>query len=191
MKPIRSEVSFRFDMHNCFKAVVKQKWKKFRWHTLVAREVGPLRGTVRQCAWGLFCLLVSVGFDSEDLKRVRALSPLEQERTAWIRTMQSLGFIAHRSNHWANATNLTYKLMKQSGFYSWKAKSKIAFQKLVEWVHFQLTLLALSKVMTVWLQTRMEVVCTVLIYHSVKKSFEHMFWCSNTSSDSSVGAYSP
>jgi hypothetical protein len=31
---------------------------------------------------------------------------------------------------------------------------------------------------------------TVLIYHSVKKSFEHMFWCSNTSSDSAVGAYS-
>ena len=37
----------------------------------------------------------------------------------------------------------------------------------------------------------MEVVCTVLIYHSVKKSFEHMFWCSNTSSDSAVGAHSP
>jgi hypothetical protein len=37
----------------------------------------------------------------------------------------------------------------------------------------------------------MEVVCTVLIYHSVKKSFEQMFWCSNTSSDSAVGAHSP
>ncbi len=52
----------------------------------------------------------------------------------------------------------------------------------------QLTLLALSKVMKVWLWTRIELVCTVLIYHSVKKSFEHMFWCSNTSSDSAVGA---
>ena len=55
----------------------------------------------------------------------------------------------------------------------------------------QLTLLALSKVMKVWLWTRMEVVCTVLIYHSVKKSFEDMLWCSNTSSDSTVGTYSP
>jgi hypothetical protein len=43
---IRSEVSFRSDMHNCFKAVVKQKGKKIRSHTLVARGVGPLRGTV-------------------------------------------------------------------------------------------------------------------------------------------------
>ena len=54
----------------------------------------------------------------------------------------------------------------------------------------QLTLLALSKVMKVWLWTRMEVGCTVLIYHSVKKSFEHMLWCSYTSSDSVVGTYS-
>ncbi len=54
----------------------------------------------------------------------------------------------------------------------------------------QLTVLALSKVMKVWLQTRMEVVCTVLIYHSVKKSHEHMFWCSSISSDGAVGAYS-
>ena len=70
-------------------------------------------------------------------------------------------------------------------------KVKIAFQELVVLAHLQLTLLALSKVMKVWLRTRMEVVCTVLIYHSVKKSFEHMFWCSNTSSDSAVGAHSP
>jgi hypothetical protein len=96
-----------------------------------------------------------------------------------------------RFNHWANATNLIYKVLKQCCYYSWNAKSKIAFQKLVVWAHLQLTLLALSKVRKVWLQTRMEVVCTVLIYHSVKKSFEHMFWCSNTSSDSAVGAYSP
>jgi hypothetical protein len=38
---------------------------------------------------------------------------------------QSLGYIAHRSNHWANATNLTYKLLKQCGFYSWIAKKKL------------------------------------------------------------------
>ena len=97
---------------------------------------------------------------------------------------QSLGYIVHCSNHWAKATNLTYKLLKQCGFYSWNAKSKIAFQKLVVWAHLQLTLLALSKVMKVWLLTRMKLVCTVLIYHSVKKSFEHMLWCSNT-----VGTY--
>ena len=36
--------------------------------------------------WELFCLLEMVGFDSEDLKRVRALSPLGQKHTAWIRT---------------------------------------------------------------------------------------------------------
>ena len=36
--------------------------------------------------------------------------------------------------------------------------------------------LALSLVMMVWLQTRME---------------EHMLWCSNTSADGAVGAYSP
>ncbi len=36
----------------------------------------------------------------------------------------------------------------------------------------------------------MELVYTVLNYHSVKKSHEHMFWCSNTSSDGAVGANS-
>ena len=46
---IRSEVSFRSGMHNCFKAVVKQKGKKIRSHTLVARGIGLLGGTVRQC----------------------------------------------------------------------------------------------------------------------------------------------
>ena len=45
--------------------------------------------------------------------------------------------------------------------------------------------------MMVWLQTRMELVCTVLIYHSVKKSQERMLWRSNTSADGAVGAYSP
>ncbi len=48
---------------------------------------------------------------------------------------------------------------------------------------------ALSKVMKMWLKALMELVCTVLIYHSVKKSHEHMFWYSNTSSDGVVGAY--
>ncbi len=52
-------------------------------------------------------------------------------------------------------------------------------------------ILALSKVMKVWLQALMEVVCTVRIYHSVKKSYEHMFWCSNTSSYGAVGTFSP
>ena len=32
---------------------------------------------------------------------------------------------------------------------------------------------------------------TVLIYHSVKRSHEHMLWCSNTSADGDVGTYSP
>ena len=36
--------------------------------------------------WELFCLLEMVGFDSEDLKRVGAHSPLRQKHTAWIRT---------------------------------------------------------------------------------------------------------
>ncbi len=54
----------------------------------------------------------------------------------------------------------------------------------------QLKVLALSKVMKVWLQALMEVVCTVLIYPSVKKSHKHMFCCSSTSSDGAVGAYS-
>ena len=51
--------------------------------------------------------------------------------------------------------------------------------------------LALISVVMVWLQKRMELVCTVLIYHSVKKSHEHMLWCSNTSADGAVGTYSP
>ncbi len=38
------------------------------------------------------------------------------------------------------------------------------------WAHLQLTLLALSKVMKLWLQALVDVVCNVLIYHSVKKS---------------------
>ena len=49
---------------------------------------------------------------------------------------------------------------------------------------------ALSQVMKVWLKARMELVCTVPIYHSVKKSYEHMLWCSNNSSDGAVSAYS-
>ena len=36
--------------------------------------------------WEVFCLLDMVGFDSEDLKRVGAHSPLGQKHTAWIRT---------------------------------------------------------------------------------------------------------
>ena len=36
--------------------------------------------------WALFYLLEMVSFDSEDLKRVGALSPLGQKNTAWIRT---------------------------------------------------------------------------------------------------------
>ena len=32
---------------------------------------------------------------------------------------------------------------------------------------------------------------SVLIYHSLKKSHEHMLWCSNTSADGAVGTYSP
>ena len=50
---------------------------------------------------------------------------------------------------------------------------------------------ALSQVMKVWLKAMMELVCTVPIYHSVKKPYEHMLWCSNSSSDGAVGAYSP
>jgi hypothetical protein len=81
------------------------------------------------------------------------------------------------------ATNLTCKLLKQCVFYGWKAERKIALQELVLWAHLQLTILALSKVMKVWLQIRMELVCNVLIYHSVKKSHKHMLWCRNSSSD--------
>ncbi len=103
---------------------------------------------------------------------------------------QSLGYIARRSNHWAKATNLTYTLSKQCVFYSWNTKCKIAFQELLVWAHLQLTLLALSKVTKARIQARMELVCTVLIYHSVKKSFKHMFYCNNTSSIGAVGTYS-
>ena len=46
----------------------------------------PLGGSVRQCEWGLFYLLVRVSFDSEDLKRLRALSPLGQKHAFWNRT---------------------------------------------------------------------------------------------------------
>jgi len=46
----------------------------------------PLGGPVTQCEWGLFYLLVSVSFDSEDLKRLRALSPLGQKHAFWNRT---------------------------------------------------------------------------------------------------------
>ncbi len=103
---------------------------------------------------------------------------------------QSLGYIVQHSNHWAKATNLTHELFKQWCFYSWNTKSKITSQELLLWAHLQLTVLALSKVIKVWIQTRMELVCTVLIYHSVKISHEHMFYCNMTSSIGAVGAYS-
>ena len=51
---------------------------------------------------------------------------------------QSPGCKAHRSNHWAKATNLTYKILKQCGFYSWNSKRKIALQELVVWAQLQL-----------------------------------------------------
>ncbi len=43
-------------------------------------------GLSEACEWGLFYLLVSVSFDSEDLKRLRALSPLGQKHAFWIWT---------------------------------------------------------------------------------------------------------
>ena len=70
-------------------------------------------------------------------------------------------------------------------------KQKLHFRNLLCGRYCKSPGLALSLVMMVWLQTRMELVCTVLIYHSVKKSHEHMLWCSNTSADGAVGAYSP
>ncbi len=44
----------------------------------------------RSCERGLFYLLVSVSFHSEDLKRVHTLSPLGQKRIPWIRTVNLL-----------------------------------------------------------------------------------------------------
>jgi len=62
-----------------FKQLLSKSEKRFvRTHWLQALR--------RSCEWGLFYLLVSVSFDSEDLKRLRALSPLGQKHTAWIRT---------------------------------------------------------------------------------------------------------
>ena len=68
------------------KTVVQPLRRKIRWHTLVAKGVGPLGGPVGEVLWELFYLSEMVSFDSEDLKRVRALSPLGQKHTAWIRT---------------------------------------------------------------------------------------------------------
>ena len=69
-------------------------------------------------------------------------------------------------------------------------KEKLHFRNLLCGYDCNSPGLALSSVMMVWLQTRMELVCTVLLYHSVKKSHEHMLWCSNTSADGAVGACS-
>ncbi len=44
----------------------------------------PPLGGHESCEWGLFYLLGSVSFDSEDLKRLRALSPLGQKHAFWI-----------------------------------------------------------------------------------------------------------
>ena len=57
-----------------------------RSHTLVARGVGPLGVRFCEVLQKVFGLLEMVGFDSEDLKRVGAHSPLGQKHTAWIRT---------------------------------------------------------------------------------------------------------
>ncbi len=45
-----------------------------------------LQASRRSCDWGLFYLLVSVSFDSEDIKRLRSLSLLGQKHAFWIRT---------------------------------------------------------------------------------------------------------
>ena len=69
-------------------------------------------------------------------------------------------------------------LLKQCVFIVETQKEKLHFRNLLCGRDCNSPGLALSSVMMVWLQTRMELVCTVLIYHSVKKSHEHMLWCS-------------
>ena len=71
------------------------------------------------------------------------------------------------------------------------AKKKIELQEHVVWALLQLANSGAESGDKVWLKTRMEIVCTVLIYHSVKKSNKHMLWCSKNSSDGAVGAYTP
>ncbi len=62
-----------------FKQLSSKGEKRFvRTHWLYASR--------RFCEWGLFYLLVSVSFDSEDLKRLRALSPLGQKHAFRIWT---------------------------------------------------------------------------------------------------------
>jgi len=67
----------------------------------------PLGGPVTQCEWGLFYLLVSVSFDSEDLKRLRALTKDMQwasnflwymARQSSILSMPTEGFVSASSS---------------------------------------------------------------------------------------------
>ncbi len=61
-----------------FKQLLSKSEKRFvRTHWLQASR--------RSCEWGLIYLLVSVSFDSEDLKRLCALMPLGQKHAFWIR----------------------------------------------------------------------------------------------------------
>ena len=82
-RSIRSEARLKSHFNRTRNFVLEQLWSKsekrfVRTHWLQASR--------RSCEWGLFYLLVSVSFDSEDLKRLRALQPLGQKHTFWIRT---------------------------------------------------------------------------------------------------------
>ena len=81
------------------KTVVQPLRRKIRWHTLVAKGVGPLGGPVGEVLWDLFYLSEMVSFLFRIFKKgSRALATgakahrLDQNR-------QSPGCIAQRSNH--------------------------------------------------------------------------------------------
>ena len=94
------------------------------------KHTGCKRGWAsrRLCVWASVRSVLFIGKSEFRFRRfnkgLRALA-IRAKTHCLDQNRQSLGYIAHCSNHWANATNLTYKLLKQCGFNSWNAKKKL------------------------------------------------------------------
>ena len=88
---------------------------------------GWARASRRLCVWASVRSVLFVGKSEFRFQRFKKGSRALANRAkthCLDQNRQSLDYIAHRSNHWANATNQPYKFMKQCDFYSWNAKKK-------------------------------------------------------------------
>ncbi len=112
---IGSEVSFQSDMQICFRAVVKQKWKKIRPHTLVA--------SLWEVLWVRTVLFVGkCEFRFRRFKKASRAFATRAKARLLDQNRQPPDCTAQRSNHWAKTTNLTYQDVNHCNYKVWLQK---------------------------------------------------------------------